>query len=310
MQLIKTASKTCALDPLPSSVPSQCIEALAPLITNIINMSITQSDIPELLKEAVVRPLLRKPSLDVDVLSNYRPVSNLPQLSKVLEKVTAKQIQEHIFAMSELYQSAYKSCHSTETALICVCDDMKLVFDKRIGTALIMIDLSAAFDTINHDILLRRLCDRYGTIGDALKWVKFYSTNRSQRISINEYSSCGSLLSSSGVPQGSVLGPLIFSLYVQPVGDIIRKHELSFHHYADDLQMYTSFQYDHHSFSTSLVKLQCCVSELQKWFSANHLIMNDDKTEFIPFVQKNDIIILWTNRRYASVMTQSVHHSQ
>ena len=85
VQLIKTTSKTCALDPLPSSVLSQYIEALAPLITNIINMSITQSDIPELLKEAVVRPLLKKPSLYVDVLSNYRPVSNLPQLSKFLK---------------------------------------------------------------------------------------------------------------------------------------------------------------------------------------------------------------------------------
>ena len=96
-------------------------------------MSIAQSDIPELLKESVVRPLLKKPSLDVDVLSNYRPVSNLPQLSKVLEKVIAKRIQEHTFAMSELYQSAYKSCHSTETALVCVCDDIKLAFDKKNG---------------------------------------------------------------------------------------------------------------------------------------------------------------------------------
>ena len=189
------------------------------------------------------------------------------------------------FAMSELYQSAYKSCHSTETALVCVCDDIKLAFDKRMGTALIMIHLSAAFDTINHDILLRRLRDRYGIMGDALKWVKSYLTNRFQKISINEYTSCSSLLS-SGVPQGSVLGPLLFSLYVQPAGDIIRKHGLSFHHYADDLQIYTSFEYDHHSFSTSLVKLQCCVSELQKWFSANYLIMNEDKTEFIPFVPK------------------------
>ena len=155
MQLINATSKTCALDPLPSSVLSQCIDALAPLITNIINISSTQSDIPELLNEAVVRPLLKKPSLDVDVLSNYRPVSNLPQLSKVLEKVIAKRIQEHTFAVSELYQSAYKSCHSTETALVGVCDDMQLAFDKRMGTALLMIDLSAAFDTINHYILLR-----------------------------------------------------------------------------------------------------------------------------------------------------------
>ena len=128
VQLIKATSKTCALDSLPSSVLSQCAYALAPLIINIINMSITQSDIPELLKEAVVHPLLKKPSLDVDVLSNYRPVSNLPQFSNVLEKVIAKRIQKYTFAMSELYHSAYKSCHSTETSLVCVGDDIKLAF--------------------------------------------------------------------------------------------------------------------------------------------------------------------------------------
>ena len=119
-------------------------------------------------------------------------------------------------------------------------------------------------------------------MGDTLKWVKSYLTNRFQKISINEYTSCGSLLS-SGVPQGSALGPLLFSRYVQPTGD---KHGLSFLHYADDLQIYTYFEYDHQSFSTSLVKLQCCVSELQKWFSENHLIMNEGKNEFIPFVPK------------------------
>ena len=109
------------------------------------------------------------------------------------------------------------TCHSTETALVCVCDDIKFAFDKRMGTALIMIDLSAAFDTINHDILLSRLRDRYGIMGDALKWVKSYLTNRFQKISINEYTSCSSLLS-SGVPQGSVLGPYYFHyMCSQPV---------------------------------------------------------------------------------------------
>ena len=125
------------------------------MITDIINASITQSHVPLSMKEAIVRPVLKKYSRDVDTLSSYRPVSNLTQVSKCLEKVIAQQLIEHTSDMTELYQSAYKSNHSTETALIAVCDDIKRGFDNRKGTALVMIDLSAAFDTINHSILLQ-----------------------------------------------------------------------------------------------------------------------------------------------------------
>ena len=126
------------------------------------------------MKAAIIRPLLKKSSLDVDILSNYRPVSNLTQVSKCLEKVIAQQVIEHTSEMTELYQSAYKSNHSTEIALIAVCDDIKRGFDNRKGTALIMIDLSAAFDTISHSILLQRLGNRYGITHNALKRFQSY----------------------------------------------------------------------------------------------------------------------------------------
>ena len=105
-------------------------------------MSISHGQVPILLKEETVRPLLKKPSLDIDVLA-HRPVSNLTQLSKTLEKVIAQQLLTHTDHMSEMYQSTYKPQHSTETALLCDCEDIKKALDRKNGTALVMIDLSA-----------------------------------------------------------------------------------------------------------------------------------------------------------------------
>ena len=106
-------------------------------------------------------------------------MSNLTQLSKTLEKVIAQQLLIHTEHMSEMYQSAYKPQHSTETALLCVCENIKKALDRKNGTALVMIDLSAAFDTIDHHILLHRLRHMYGVSGAALKWIESYLTDRS-----------------------------------------------------------------------------------------------------------------------------------
>ena len=285
LTLLKLTKKTCDLDPLPSTVLTECFDVLSPFITQIINMSISQGQVPSLLKEATVRPLLKKPSLDINILAHYRPVSNLTQLSKTLEKVIAQQLLIHTDHMSELYQSAYKPQHSTETALLCVCEDIKRAFDIKNGTALIMLDLSAAFDTIDHTILLHRLRHRYGISGSALKWIESYLTNRCQRVCLNDEYSHRFMLS-TGVPQGSVLGPLLFSLYIQPIGDIVRKHGLRFHHYADDLQIYANFEYNSQSVDVCLERLRICVMDIQEWFQTNRLVMNDDKTEYIPFIPK------------------------
>ena len=229
--ILKETKKTCVLDPLPSCVFTLCIDVLTPIVTNIINASIIQAHVPLSMKAAIIRLLLKKSSLDVDILSSYRPGSNLTQVYKCLEKVIAQQLIEHTSEMTELYQSFYESNHSTETALIAVCDDIKRGFDNRKGTALIMIDLSAAVDTISHSILLQRLRNRYGITHNALKWFHSFLSERYQYISISDHQSYSFKLT-TGVLQGSVLGPLLFSLYVQPIGDIIRKHGLSFHPYA------------------------------------------------------------------------------
>ena len=153
-----------------------------------------------------VKPLLKKPSLDKELLKNYRPVSNLPYISKVIEKVVAKRLDDHINENS-LYdnlQSAYRAFHSTETALLRVHHDIAASLDMGNCVALVMLDLSAAFDLIDHTILLRRLELSYGISGTALKWLRSYLSGRSQCISIASSLSEPKNLD-IGVPQGSVL---------------------------------------------------------------------------------------------------------
>ena len=120
-------------------------------------MSLFHGKVPASLEEVIVIPLVNKQSLDPDVLSNYRPVSNLPQLSNTLEKVVGNQLMDHANNIYRMYQSAYRKHHSTETALIYVTNYIKLDMDSKKGTILVMIDLSSAFDTIDHSILLSRL---------------------------------------------------------------------------------------------------------------------------------------------------------
>ena len=287
-KVMSIISKTCELDPLPARQLKQCLSPLAPVVARIVNASLSEGVVPVPLKEAIVRPLLKKPSLDKETLKNFRPVSNLPQLSKVLEKVVAWRLTDHLLSegLFDPYQSAYRAFHSTETALVRVTNDIRVNMDKRCGTVLVLIDLSAAFDTIDHSVLLNRLAVRYGIRGTVLAWLRSYLQNRTQRVVIGDASSDSRLLS-HGVPQGSVLGPLLFLLYVKPIGDILRKYGLHFHHYADDLQIYVSFDLNPASMLDAIRRVEACVAEIKNWMALNYLCMNDDKTEFLPVVPKS-----------------------
>ncbi|KAK2171890.1 hypothetical protein NP493_1005g00006 [Ridgeia piscesae] len=159
--------------------------------------------------------------------------------------------------------------HSTETALLYVTSAVKTAMDKKQGTILLLVDFSSAFDTINHNILIRRLRLRYGFVGKILDWMLSYLKERTQRVVIGDQSSSTTTLT-RGVPQGSVLGPLLFSLYVQPIGDTIRAHELFVHQYADDLHIYAHFDLNHSALLAAVKQMEDCLEEVKVWIRELH----------------------------------------
>ena len=179
-------SKSCNLDPLPTSLLKECLDELAPIITEMINTSIMTGKVSAKMKEAVVTPLLKKANLAL-ILKNFRPVSNLTFISKTIERFVASPLTAHMKmnGLIEMFQSAYRECHSTETALIRVQNDILHAMDKKHVTILVLLDLSAAFDTVDHSILIRRLEQRCGITGTALDWLISYLKNRKQTVSID-----------------------------------------------------------------------------------------------------------------------------
>ena len=177
------------------------------------------------------------------------------------------------------FQSAYRNKHLTETALMYVTGAIKTAKDNKQGTTLVAFDFSAAFDTINHDILIRRLRLRYGFVGKTLDWITSYMQERTPRIVIGGQSSSTIM---AGVPQGSSLGPLLFSLYVQPIGDIIRAHGLFFHHYVDDFHIYSHFDLNPPALAAVVQQMEDCLDDIKQWIAWNSMCMNDGKTQYLP----------------------------
>ena len=175
--------------------------------------------------------------------------------------------------------------HSTETTLIKVQNDILSALDAGSSAILLMLDLSAAFDTIDHDILLLRLCNVYGITDNALDWFRSDLTGRIQSVVIEDSVSVDQELRFV-VPQGSVLGPKIYCMYTKPVRDNIQRHGLSHHSYADDTQLYMTMDHSNNNWRYGLARIQLCVSEIREWMNQNMLKLNDDKTEIIVFTSK------------------------
>ena len=280
-KLIKESpNKSSSIDPIPTWLVKSCLEILVPVITLVINMSLAEGEMPENLKEAILIPAIKKLCLDPEILNNFRPISNLTFISKLIEKIVAKRLNKHMTQQNlhEIMQSSYKQHHSTETALTCVQDDFLMAIDKKKSVLLLMLDLSAAFDTVDHTILINRLRGRLGIGGAALNWFQSYLSNRKCRVVLKGVSSNYKNLD-CGVPQGSVLGPILFTVYTLPLGDIIRKHGVPFHLYADDSQKYAIFEM--HDYADTVANMEHLVSDIRTWYAVNMLKCNDPKTDMM-----------------------------
>ena len=275
-------NKHCRLDPLPTWLTKECTEEFLPITTEIINASLTIGTMPNELKHAIVKPLLKKIGLEL-IKKHYRPVSNLSFLGKLIEGVVIGQFAEHLRMnkLDDQKQSAYKKYHSTETLLTKVHNDVMLSMSKGEVVMLVLLDLSAAFDTVDHNILLNRLQTRYGIEGKALQWFRSYLTNRTQAVLIKDSLSDNVPLA-CGVPQGSKLGPVMFNAYISPLSEIAKKHDIEDEKYADDDQLYLAFKP-----SSSLTqrkafrKMEKCIDEIRKFLEANKLCNNGEKTELL-----------------------------
>ena len=275
-------NKFSILDPIPNWLLEECFIELSNVLLYIVNKSLSEGKFPQILKDAIVYPVVKDSSGDHDNLKNYRPISNLSVLSKILEKVVHSKLNKYLIE-NNLYcdvQSGYRTGHSCETLLVKMSDDIIKSIDHKNLVAVVLLDLSAAFDVLDHNLLLGKLKSLYGIDGIALKWFDSFLKNRSFSVKVNNETSCLGIVI-YGVPQGSILGPLLFILYTKELSDIVASFGLNLQMYADDGSIYVQFNpRDPGNISSTLQNISLCLRQVKKWMLANYLKVNEGKTDF------------------------------
>ncbi|CAH2299605.1 Hypothetical predicted protein [Pelobates cultripes] len=257
----------------PDQIPAMLLKLSAPAIakpvSTLINESLVSGYIPKLWKTARVVPIHK--SGDTTLVSNYRPISLLPLLSKILEKCVHRHLCEYYQQFNYLTpdQSGFHQNHSTTTALLKVCNDIQAGMEQGALTRAIFLDFAKAFDTVDHDILLHKLKNS-GIDDRSLTWFRSYVSDRLQYVSISDSDSLP-LPVTCGGPQGSILGPLLFTLFIN-LPNVCKSSNVNM--YADDTVIYAS--------KSDLPELEAVLqdqfTEVEWWIAKNKLFLNTDKT--------------------------------
>ena len=275
--ILNSMNKTnCLADPYDIKLfqLSEVRESLIPIFTNIINESFRTGIFPEECKTAIVRPLI-KSNKDPDLLSSYRPVHNLSILSKIIEIVCLKQFDEYIsnFEFLPKTQSAYRKDHSVETITCKIYDDLIISKSNGRSSLIILLDQTAAFDTVDTDIMLSDL-KIIGVEGNPLNWFESYLKRRKFMVQVGkEVSELADM--NTGIPQGSVLAPKLFSVYTAELYYILDKHKIKSYYYADDTQLVI----DMGACAENEAKIQDIFVDIQRWMNGRKLKLNIEKTE-------------------------------
>ena len=281
-------TKSSVLDPVPTWLLKRLADFLAPTIAYMCNQSLTSGIFPSSHQHAIVFPRLKKASLDPDSLSSYRPISNLSFISKVVERTVASRFNQHAAThqLLPVNQSAYRRYHSTESALLSVHNDLVRSLDNGDISCLLLLDLSSAFDTVDHPILCSVLQKRFAVTDTCLDWFSSYLTGRTQSVSYaNKQTQPVSV--DCSVPQGSVLGPLQFIAYTDDIAMLFAQHNVRFHLFADDKQVYACGRVS--DVDTIRKQLSDCAADVSAWCSSRRLQLNASKTELIWFGSRSNL---------------------
>jgi retron-type reverse transcriptase len=279
-----SSEKAAGYDNISMSIVKLTINYISRPLTHIVNLSLSQGFVPDEMKIAQVIPLYK--AEDKSFVKNYRPISILPVFSKILEKVFYNRILNYLNKNEILYANQYgfRKGHLTASALLDLYDKISEAIDKREVAVGVFLDLSKAFDTVNHNILFEKL-EYYGVRGIALSWIKSYFSNWKQFVQFNNSSSTSKNIT-CGVPQGSILGPLLFLIYINDICNVSTLTKLIL--FADDTSLFFS-----HRDPVYLVNM--INQELEKfsiWLRTNRLSLNLDKTKFMIFKPRQKLLEL------------------
>jgi hypothetical protein len=271
------SNKATGLDGIPSRFVKDAAPIISGPISHIVNLSIIQGSVPDSLKLARVTPLYKKS--DKTQVGNYRPVSILSIISKIFERVIYDQLQGYLNDRKLLYnfQSGFRKGYSTDTCLMHLSDYLRFNLDKGHMVGMVLLDLQKAFDTVDHDILLMKL-QAIGLHSDALLWFRSYLSDRKQCVDISGTLSSQAAIS-CGVPQGSILGPLLFLIYVNDLSGVVKDKVLL---YADDTGILVAGK----SISEIEASLSSSMELVSEWLVDNKLSLHLGKTESILFGSK------------------------